>query len=682
MTGEVVYNTGNPVPSADAYDRHDNTRVFDSLLNGPELSVTGRTGKTLASWAGLQQQVTSFLIAQGYEATYLAYGPGVAVDRQTQLVQRDGELYRVANVMDLPLTLTGTWATDAPKLRAVGDAALRAALASPTGAEMIGYAGGPAMQTVKDRLGRVVMATDSTSLKAACDANLNVLVTPGSYPVTDLITLRDDQTVTFMPGAIVTQAGTGNAGVFHWPEGVKDALIQGPARLRGPAYGRTPVPAPSYPNSNGCIRITGTAANPVVRPRVLGVIIEGWDDYGIFSENANYYKYDVNAIRDIGRDGIRIYGGEGGTVLGNLINNISPGFGGVAPNLNVYGITFTRRADAVATPTVTNPAPKRSIAADNVIWDCRTWKALDTHGGQDLTLADNIIWNAHIGIGIDEGDTVGQTDSPPIRIKVSGNNLWRGAGNPGGAGINISSSSAGNMGEDCSLTDNTIRGFGGVGTGGINAAYQRRLQINGGHLIDCIMAGINVPGNVRMTGLRINNPTIKNVLADGATPSIAAIAIQAAETDGCVDGVTLVREGGAMAGFSLPALATGYSFNIGGEITRSGTVTLFTAGSSARVSGGSYVTAPKAYCRVTTAGALSHAYGVVSATKISTGVVELVLEFSAASTSTLHPTPSRRGTGAGFITSDVTAVNTLRVYTYNSSGAAVDQEFDLVVYGV
>lgn len=131
MTGEVIYGTGNPVPSADAYDRHDNTRVFDGLLNGSDLSVIGRLGKVLKSWAGIQKQVTDYLIAQGYESIFLTYGAGVVVERQTQLVQRNGELYRVMNAADIPLTLTGTWATDAPKLQAVGDAALRQALADP-----------------------------------------------------------------------------------------------------------------------------------------------------------------------------------------------------------------------------------------------------------------------------------------------------------------------------------------------------------------------------------------------------------------------------------------------------------------------------------------------------------------------------------------------------------------------
>lgn len=134
------YNTGNPVGpdgSSSPFDLHDNSGVIDLLMNGPLGEYLSRLGVPLRSWRGIMQQVTDYLIAMGYESVYLVYGAGVVVDRQTQLVQRDGELYRVTDALDIPLTLTGTWATDAPKLQAVGDAALRQALASSTGATMV-----------------------------------------------------------------------------------------------------------------------------------------------------------------------------------------------------------------------------------------------------------------------------------------------------------------------------------------------------------------------------------------------------------------------------------------------------------------------------------------------------------------------------------------------------------------
>lgn len=83
------YNTGNPVGtdgSNDPRDLFDNSGIIDLLLTGPLGEYLNRLGVPLKSWIGIMQQVTDYLIAQGYESVYLTYGAGVVVDRQTQLV--------------------------------------------------------------------------------------------------------------------------------------------------------------------------------------------------------------------------------------------------------------------------------------------------------------------------------------------------------------------------------------------------------------------------------------------------------------------------------------------------------------------------------------------------------------------------------------------------------------------
>ncbi|HDS1797605.1 TPA: hypothetical protein QEM76_000241 [Pseudomonas putida] len=122
------YNTSNPVEpngSDDPRDAYDNFANMDLAVNGGNPSWTDRTGKVRKSWEGIEAQVTNYLIASSYESTYVVYATGAVVQRQTQLVQRSGELYRVTNSADLPLTLTGTWTTDSTRLQAVGDQALR-----------------------------------------------------------------------------------------------------------------------------------------------------------------------------------------------------------------------------------------------------------------------------------------------------------------------------------------------------------------------------------------------------------------------------------------------------------------------------------------------------------------------------------------------------------------------------
>lgn len=146
----MANNTGNPVEpngSDDPRDLIDNAKIADKLINSSDLAWPGRLGKSLKTWAGITRQVSDYLLEQGYEPLFLEYGSGVTVVRQTQLVQRLGELYRVANANDIPLSLTGTWATDAPKLLAVGDAALRSGLAAVDSA--VSIAGVPAQDVAK-----------------------------------------------------------------------------------------------------------------------------------------------------------------------------------------------------------------------------------------------------------------------------------------------------------------------------------------------------------------------------------------------------------------------------------------------------------------------------------------------------------------------------------------------------
>ncbi|MHA6639922.1 hypothetical protein ACP6JA_14785 [Stutzerimonas frequens] len=134
----MTFNTGNPVGSTDARDLHDNAQNLDKLAVGPAYSYPDRLGVQRKSWAGLEQQFADFLAAHGWESVFVQYAAGELVERPTQLVEREGELYRVALQANLPLTLTGTWATDAPKLVAVGTQSLRDMLAGSGGAAMVG----------------------------------------------------------------------------------------------------------------------------------------------------------------------------------------------------------------------------------------------------------------------------------------------------------------------------------------------------------------------------------------------------------------------------------------------------------------------------------------------------------------------------------------------------------------
>lgn len=131
----MAYSTNNPVEpsgSTDPRDLSDNAQIIDKVVNGSELTWIGRLGKVIKTFSGMYDEFTSFLLRSGFESVHVMYAADAIVQRSTQLVERAGELYRVALQADLPLTLTGNWATDSPKLKAAGDSPLRQQLADPS----------------------------------------------------------------------------------------------------------------------------------------------------------------------------------------------------------------------------------------------------------------------------------------------------------------------------------------------------------------------------------------------------------------------------------------------------------------------------------------------------------------------------------------------------------------------
>ncbi|MGI1172790.1 hypothetical protein ACRCRI_33760, partial [Pseudomonas aeruginosa] len=111
----MTYDTGNPLGSKDPRDLYDNAENFDAAMNDrTNVAWNDRFGVPRKTWFGVEQQVNDWLAAQGFEPGFLVYvdGSPLTVDRPTQLIQRDGNLYSVKRPADFPVNLTGNWATD------------------------------------------------------------------------------------------------------------------------------------------------------------------------------------------------------------------------------------------------------------------------------------------------------------------------------------------------------------------------------------------------------------------------------------------------------------------------------------------------------------------------------------------------------------------------------------------
>lgn len=165
----MTFNTGKPVPSTDPRDLYDNAENLDKLINGPDPFYADRLGKLRYSWSGMEVDFvnaqegreTAFTVSQAdkesrFQAFLLSsgyvskgdYAAGVVLAERNEYVfvsaattGTTAGLYFPAGTAVVPLTLTGDWATDLPKLALREEDVLRQELASAVGASLVSYRG-------------------------------------------------------------------------------------------------------------------------------------------------------------------------------------------------------------------------------------------------------------------------------------------------------------------------------------------------------------------------------------------------------------------------------------------------------------------------------------------------------------------------------------------------------------
>lgn len=225
----TTYNTMNPVPSADARDRYDNSQVFDELMNGAAPNTPDRLGVLRQSWGGMEQSFNQFLINSGFEANHLVYvaGTSLQVLRPTQLIDRAGSVYRVKMPATFPVMLSGNWVSDAAIMVDVGDQSLLSMLSATDGANHIGWRGRTAgsrfddYMNIKDSPNAVIGDGSSSDrlnfiakLDAAAAAGTMLVVPAGVWSFNDWIPLPDKCKLWFMPGSVLKLIAETSSGGF------------------------------------------------------------------------------------------------------------------------------------------------------------------------------------------------------------------------------------------------------------------------------------------------------------------------------------------------------------------------------------------------------------------------------------------------------------------------------------
>lgn len=183
----TTYNTGNPVPSGNAYDRFDNSQTFDEVVNGQLTYYVNRKGQNVLSLRGMQLQFNAsqqlmenafqdFLEGSGWQSLG-AYAAGISIVSHSQTVDYEGQPYQlkpsIPASIETPYITTGDWDTEGFNFKLVGDNSLRQDLLAD-GGTIVGAEGGTLDQALAKR---TITLASNAQLRAYTGASDSAVLT-------------------------------------------------------------------------------------------------------------------------------------------------------------------------------------------------------------------------------------------------------------------------------------------------------------------------------------------------------------------------------------------------------------------------------------------------------------------------------------------------------------------------
>jgi hypothetical protein len=134
----------------------------------------------------------------------------------------------------------------------------------------------------------------------------------------------------------------------------------------------------------------------------------------------------------------------------NVIHDIGPGSAGTS-----YGLTFDRRS---ALGDLTRyPRSKDCEAIGNLVYDIPEWEALDTHAGENIVFANNVIRDCRYGINVSP-DTADRY--PPLNITITGNTIDSGSLSSDPRRAIGSGGASNNKASNILVRGNVVKGYG------------------------------------------------------------------------------------------------------------------------------------------------------------------------------------------------------------------------------
>jgi hypothetical protein len=530
--------------------------------------------------------------------------------------------------------------------------------------------------------GATTITGSDSALQAALDSPIKRVEFSRDYNLTTLNKLQvgSNKIVVGVNRPVIKQTQTGDAKGFEILPASTGVEIYG-FDIRGPYYGITTL----YSGENIGINISGrwdqfnnsqpTTTNPCEDILISNNWIEGFGQSGILADLITNFTCIGNKIHKCGRDGVRTYGVFKGRIALNDIDEMAPGVSGIAPNLNVYGVSLTM---VYQLPLTTYPRTEQVVVSNNTVRGCYTWKSLDSHGSTHCTFSDNICYNSHIGMGIAQGKDV-KTDyckvvdnqfifeDNPSTIPRSGVAMFAGPTDP-----------AGQSGQSNHVIGNTIKGYGvSGGDGAISISNQESFQVSDNIIEDSLKAGITV---ISPCDGSIMNNTIRRVTTDAFGGNFG-IAIQNTQCSVSISGGILDKSDLTMQGISLPTPDAGFTISVFDDITFNCDTDVVQPN---RINGGNYQYRVLGRCQILNTGTPSFSFknGIID-TVTRTGIGQLTVTFTRPFFNGIYAQPqgstiSNTPVLFGFL---MTNESTLSIRTTDASGVLLDTGFKLSVSG-
>jgi Right handed beta helix region len=288
------------------------------------------------------------------------------------------------------------------------------------------------------------------------------------------------------------------------------------------------------------IRVVGTEATPITGLTIRNCVIRDFAKYGIEAWSIRDFTITGNVIDNIAYAGVMVLSGVKGYILSNTVRNIVQPAGFV----NSYGIAVTRNS---ATALALSPRSSDIVISGNIIDGVTKWEAIDTHGGENLTITGNKIRNAYIGIAmVPCPDESGNEIYAPKNVIITGNDLDSGkTDGTSRAGIQLIGciTTVDNVVEYATgvISENIVRNFGTENTSSQAAIF---LQATRGSLVSKNRVVNGSPNGVNLNNNNQGTMVLDNTFIDTwttATSFTACVYVAGVHQSVTVQGNRAVR---------------------------------------------------------------------------------------------------------------------------------------------